>query len=64
MENAEIKIPNQRSLKNKIPKDLIFEELDGIPIYYRGYNEVIKKSKTLEDIMGSSTLQMVIIDRL
>jgi len=47
--------------KNRIPSFLIYEELDGIPIYYQGYKEVVKKKKTLEDIMGSSTLQSLIV---
>ena len=45
----------------KIPRSLIYEEMDGEPIYYRGYQEVLSKEKTLEDIMGSSSLQSVII---
>lgn len=45
----------------KIPRSLIYEEMDGEPIYYQGYKEVLSKEKTLEDIMGSSSLQSVII---
>ena len=45
----------------KIPRSLIYEEMDGEPIYYRGYRDVIDKKKTLDDIMGSSSLQSVII---
>lgn len=41
----------------KIPAYLIYEEMDGQPIYRKGYKSVLNKSKTLEDIMGSSTLQ-------
>ena len=47
-----------------IPRSLIYEEMDGEPIYYRGYREVLDNKKTLDDIMGSSSLQVVIIDVL
>lgn len=41
----------------KIPAYLVYEEMDGQPIYRKGYKLVLNKSKTLDDIMGSSTLQ-------
>lgn len=44
-----------------IPNYLIKEVIDGIPYYYKDYQSVLNKEKTLEDIMGSSTLQSVII---
>jgi hypothetical protein len=52
------------SKKKEIPQELIYEEMDGQPIYYAGYREVINNKKTLEDIMGSSSLQAVIIKLL
>ena len=48
----------------EIPTYLIYEVLEGKPIYYKGYQEVLVKNKTLEDIMGSSGLQLVIIEYL
>ncbi len=48
--------------KSKVPDYLVYEMMDGKPIYYRGYREVLNKTKTLEDIMGSSSLQAVIIE--
>ena len=48
----------------KIPPQLIYEEMDGIPIYYRGYKDVLNKNKTLDDIMGSSQLQSLIVSLL
>ena len=45
----------------KIPRSLIYEEMDGEPIYYRGYQDVLKKKITLDGIIGSSSLQAVII---
>lgn len=51
----------QRKLACKIPEYLIKEILDGIPIYYKGYKAVLRKEKTLEDIMGASGLQIFIL---
>ena len=50
-----------KSTSQKIPRSLIYEEMDGEPIYYCGYQDVLDKKKTLDDIMGSSSLQAVII---
>ena len=44
-----------------IPEYLVYEVLDGQPIPYRGFKEVLNKEKTLEGIMGSSGLQAVIV---
>jgi len=48
----------------EIPAYLIYEVLEGKPVYYKGYKEVLAKNKTLEDIMGSSGLQAEIISYL
>lgn len=45
----------------KIPEALIYEVMDGKPYYRKGYKAVLNRNKTLEDIMGSSTLQSAII---
>jgi Uma2 family endonuclease len=52
------------STPKKIPTSLIYEVMDGQPLYYKGYQFVLKKQKTLADIMGSSKLQFVIISYL
>lgn len=44
-----------------IPKMLIYEEWDGIPVYYKGYRQVIEGEKEPEEIMGSSALQTYIV---
>jgi hypothetical protein len=49
-----------RKKERKISKALIYEEMDGQPIYYRGYKSVLNKKNTAEGIMGSSSLQMQI----
>jgi len=45
-----------------IPSVLIHEIIDGKPLYRKGYREVLAKTRKIEDIMGSSSLQFFIID--
>ncbi|MBL7816303.1 MAG: Uma2 family endonuclease [Saprospiraceae bacterium] len=47
-----------------IPKNLIYEELNGRPLYRQGYKDVLNKTKTIEEIMGCSSLQGIIISVL
>ena len=49
------------SIKSKIPEALVYETINGKPVYYRDYRLVINKEKTIEEIMGSSSLQSIII---
>lgn len=51
-------------LKRKIPDYLVYEVMDGKPIYYRGYQSVLNKTKTLEDIMGCSSIQAELVTYL
>ena len=44
-----------------VPDYLIYETIEGIPLYYAGYTEVLKNQKTLEDIMGYGSLQWVLL---
>lgn len=48
----------------KVPEYLIYEIMDGKPIHYKGYREVLAGTKTYADIMGSSTLQALIVTQL
>src|SRR5215210_6114874 len=48
--------------QRKVPEYLIYEIMDGKPIYYRNYKSVLNKTKKFEDIMGSSALQSVLIN--
>lgn len=48
----------------KIPDYLIHEVLDGKPIYYKGYQAVLNKTKQIDEIMGCSTLQATLIQYL
>jgi len=48
--------------KNKtLLKDLIYEEVNGKPIYYKNYKLVIKGKKTIEEVKMSSPIQSEII---
>ncbi|MCO6489913.1 MAG: Uma2 family endonuclease [Phaeodactylibacter sp.] len=48
----------------KIPDHLIYEMIDGDPIYYKGYRDYLNGNKQIEELMGSSILQSLIISRL
>ncbi len=54
----------QNSITAKIPDQLIYEMVNGEPIYYKGYRDCLNGSKSLSAIMGSSLLQSLIISRL
>ena len=47
--------------KPRIPQELIYEMVDGKPIYYREYKKVLTKQKTMEEIMGSSFFQAELV---
>lgn len=44
-----------------IPSSLIYEVLNGRPLYYRGYKEVLEKNLNPERVMGSSSLQSILV---
>ena len=44
-----------------IPSELIFEEIDGKPLFYKGYKQVLQSKKEPESIMGSSFIQSLIV---
>ncbi|MCU0352924.1 MAG: Uma2 family endonuclease [Cytophagales bacterium] len=56
--------PKTARAGKKIPESLIYEIMDGEPLYYKGYKEVLSGKKTLEEIMGSSSLQFVLVHYL
>ena len=45
----------------KVPSYLVKETLDDVPVFYKGYKAVLRKEKTIEDIMGASGLQIFIV---
>jgi Uma2 family endonuclease len=48
----------------RVPSYLIYEELGGEALPYRGYLEVLSGKKQVEEIMGSSSLQAVLVSIL
>ncbi|MGB0863314.1 MAG: Uma2 family endonuclease [Saprospiraceae bacterium] len=59
-----VKAAIQEKVETQIPEYLIYEVLDGKPIYYKGYEEVLNGNLTLDDIMGCSGIQSEIISYL
>ena len=49
-------------IASQIPAALVKETIDGQAFYYPNFRKVIAGELTLEDIMGSSTLQSFIVD--
>ncbi len=57
-----IEYKKERQLsKENIPTYLIRDKVDGKSFYYKGYKDVLNKTKTIHDIMPCSTLQATII---
>ena len=50
--------------KVEVPDFLVKDEIDGIKFYYKGYKDVLNKTKKPADIMGCSSLQALIISYL
>jgi hypothetical protein len=50
--------------RRKVPDYLVKEEIDGIKFYFRGYKQVLNKTKSLQDIMGCSSLQSFLVEYL
>jgi Uma2 family endonuclease len=48
----------------KIPQRLVREVVGGRPFYYKGYKSVMNGTKKLEEIMGCSSLQAIIVSIL
>jgi Uma2 family endonuclease len=54
----------RRKAPSKVPDFLIYEVVDGKPVYYKGYKDVLNKTKTFEEITMDSTLQAWLKSRL
>jgi Uma2 family endonuclease len=52
---------NKKIDPKKIPSYLIYEELNGNILPYKGFREVLNGKKKIEDIIGSSSLQAAIV---
>ena len=48
-------------LHQEIPPALVYEVLNGRPLYYRGYRDVLTGTRKVEDIVGSSSLQAILV---
>ncbi|GAA4414608.1 hypothetical protein GCM10023187_44310 [Nibrella viscosa] len=57
----ETKTAKQQPESPLVPGYLIKEVLDGKPVYYNGYKAVLSGGKTIDEIMGSSSLQRLIL---
>jgi len=58
------KRPKRSPRQQKVPEWLIYETINGVPYYRKGYKAVLKNQKKPEDIMGCSALQWKIISYL
>lgn len=47
-----------------IPDALIYEMVNGKPIYYHGWRDVLKNEKTLEEVMASSLIQSYLVGEI
>lgn len=56
--------PPKVAAKPKVPDFLVKEEIDGVRFYYQNYKDFLNKKKNLEDIMGSSAIQSLVIEYL
>ena len=51
----------QKRRKSGVPAYLIYETLNGRPLYRRGYRDVLSGKKKPAEIMGSSSLQAMLV---
>ena len=58
METSQVERNQPKSL---ISDFLTKDTLDGEAVYYRQYQAVLRHEKTLDDVMGSSSLQSLIL---
>jgi hypothetical protein len=58
------KIYRKKRRPTNVPEYLVYEIIDGKPYYYNGYKDVLNKTKTFEEIMGTSSYQWKILEYL
>ncbi|CAN5190049.1 hypothetical protein BH09BAC4_BH09BAC4_36390 [soil metagenome] len=54
----------RRAERARLLKSLVYEMWDGKPVYYAGYEDVLKGTKTVEQFRSSSILQSRLVVRL
>jgi hypothetical protein len=67
MDTATIEAPNRQGTAVSdvfIPEALIYEMVNGKPIYYRGWQYVLRGEKTIEQVMASSLLQSFLVNEV
>lgn len=47
-----------------IPSTLIYETMDGKPIYFAGYKDVLKGNKTIEEVMATGKKQSLMLNAI
>ncbi|MBK8965807.1 MAG: Uma2 family endonuclease [Lewinellaceae bacterium] len=50
----------KKTRKRKVPSYLIKEWVNGIPVYYKGYRDVLNKTKAPEEIMADGMFQAIL----
>lgn len=53
-------IAKHKTRSRKVPDYLVKEVIDGIPVYYKGYRDVLEKKKTPEEIRADGLLQAML----
>ncbi len=53
-------VVEKKPRKKVIPASLVYEEMDGQPIYRKGYQAVLAGKETLEGIVGRSVFQTIV----
>ena len=53
-----------KNIAKEVPEHLVYEMIDGKPIYYKGFRQFLQKENINEDAIGSSLLQSTIISKL
>lgn len=53
--------PRKTAPRRGVPPALVYEQWNGKPIYYRGYEDVLAGKKTIEEMASSSDLQGVLV---
>lgn len=56
--------PETTASEQRVPSYLIYETLNGRPLYRKGYKDVLANRKTPGEIIGSSDLQAIIVSAL
>ncbi|HFA51829.1 MAG TPA: Uma2 family endonuclease [Bacteroidetes bacterium] len=64
MESNVLTLPKKKCSKEKVPSYLIKEEFDGVPLYYKGYEDVLAGKQTFEEIMAAGGLHAILVTYL